>query len=212
MVLFPGVKSQACGSVTVQCWVAGSAPRLNPTHCYTTLEKKKKPTLLSHYFQKVKRSMALRSYSSCERQNLHFQSQVLATIMHRCRDPPCHVAVCQSPQPGRLCLRLWSKLLQSSGLLLILQQLGGWLWVGYEDSELKKQYWLLILRLHEVNQASRARWIWEQFITLFSEMKEQAHVHGLNTWDNSHVEGCITHWPPRPGKHACFHVYLCSSS
>lgn len=141
MVLFPGVKSQACGSVAVQCWVAGSAPRLNPTHCYTTLEKKK-PTLQSHYFQKVKRSMALRSYLSCERQNLHFQSQVLATIMHRCRDPPCHVVVSQSSQPGRL----WSKLLLSSGLLLILQQLGGWLWVGYEDSELNKRYWLLMLR------------------------------------------------------------------
>lgn len=23
-------------------------------------------------------------------------------------------------------------------------------------------------------------------------MKEQAHVQGLNTWDNSHVEGCVT--------------------
>lgn len=63
--------------------------------------------------------MASRSYSSCERQNLHFQSQVLATIMHRCRDPPCHVAVC--PKQLTPELRATAYLAAAGGLTL------GWL-------------------------------------------------------------------------------------
>lgn len=144
MVLFPGVKSQACGSVAVQCWVAGSAPRLNPTHCYTTLEKKK-----THL-----------TFSLLPESKMEHGFEILLELWtaepafpkpgssyHHAPVPgPTLSCSGQSSQPGRLCLPLCSKLLLSSGLLLILWQLGGWLWVGYEDSESNKRYWLLMLR------------------------------------------------------------------
>lgn len=79
--------------------------------------------------------MAVRSCFSCEWQNPHFQSQVLAPIMHWCQPHPIMFRSVSHLSLGGPASPLRNKLLTSSELLLILQQPGPWLWVGYEDTE-----------------------------------------------------------------------------